>query len=155
MPIFTYEAVDVIFGSIYFYFHIKTAPNLQDCPYSDNLPTFPDFTLPIEHYGLYLMISWSRLHLKHEYNICFDYSFPIFFSDVNIVLLSNRSQPLFMLPSLLPPFFLTNSISNSYMDLSLVLGIKKKVKTASTRDVVAARNITPLVPKMLTRLGNA
>ena len=42
---FTYEAVDVIFGSIYFHFHIQTAPNLQDCPYSDNLPTFPDFTL--------------------------------------------------------------------------------------------------------------
>ena len=42
---FTYEAVDVIFGSIYFHFHIQTAPNLQDCTYSDNLPTFPDFTL--------------------------------------------------------------------------------------------------------------
>ena len=42
---FTYEAVDVIFGSIYFHFHIQTAPNLQDCPYSDNLPTFPDSTL--------------------------------------------------------------------------------------------------------------
>ena len=42
---FTYEAVEVIFGSIYFYFHIQTAPNLQDCPHSDNLTTFPDFTL--------------------------------------------------------------------------------------------------------------
>ena len=44
---FTYEAVEVIFGSIYFYFHIQTAPNLQDCPHSDNLTTFPDFTLAL------------------------------------------------------------------------------------------------------------
>ena len=42
---FTYGAVEVIFGSIYFYFHIQTAPNLQDCPHSDNLPTFPESTL--------------------------------------------------------------------------------------------------------------
>ena len=42
---FTYEAVEVIFGSIYFYFHIQTAPNLQDCPHSDNLPTIPETTL--------------------------------------------------------------------------------------------------------------
>ena len=42
---FTYEAVEVIFGSIYFYFYIQTAPNLQDCPHSDNLPTFPESTL--------------------------------------------------------------------------------------------------------------
>ena len=42
---FTYEAVEVILGSIYFYFHVQTAPNLQDCPHSDNLTTFPDFTL--------------------------------------------------------------------------------------------------------------
>ena len=38
---FTYKAVEVIFGSIYFYFHLQTTPNLQDCPHSYNLPTFP------------------------------------------------------------------------------------------------------------------
>ena len=42
---FTYKAVEVIFGSIYFYFHLQTAPNLQDCSHSHNLPTFPEFTL--------------------------------------------------------------------------------------------------------------
>ena len=42
---FTYEALEVIFGSIYFYFHIQTAPNLQDCQHLDNLPTFPESTL--------------------------------------------------------------------------------------------------------------
>ena len=42
---FTYKAVEVIFRRIYFYFHLQTAPNLQDCSHSHNLPTFPDFTL--------------------------------------------------------------------------------------------------------------
>ena len=43
---FTYKAVEVIFRRIYFYFHLQTAPNLQDCSHSHNLPTFPEFTLP-------------------------------------------------------------------------------------------------------------
>ena len=42
---FTYGAVEVIFGSIYFYFHLQTAPDLQDCPHSTNLPTIPESTL--------------------------------------------------------------------------------------------------------------
>ena len=42
---FTYKAVEVIFGSIYFYFHLQTDPNLQDCSHSHNLPTFPESTL--------------------------------------------------------------------------------------------------------------
>ena len=43
---FTYKAVEVIFRRIYFYFHLQTAPNLQDCSHSHNLPTFPESTLP-------------------------------------------------------------------------------------------------------------
>ena len=46
---FTYEAVEVIFGSIYFYFHIQTAPNLQDCPHLDNLTTIPESTLFVKN----------------------------------------------------------------------------------------------------------
>ena len=42
---FTYKAVEVIFGSIYFFFHLQTAPTLQDCSHSHNLPTFPESTL--------------------------------------------------------------------------------------------------------------
>ena len=45
---FTYGAVEVIFGSIYFYFHLQTAPDLQDCPHSTNLPTIPESTLYID-----------------------------------------------------------------------------------------------------------
>ena len=44
---FTYGAVEVIFGSIYFYFHLQTAPDLQDCPHSTNLPTIPESTLTL------------------------------------------------------------------------------------------------------------
>ena len=43
--LFTYETVDVIFGRIYFYFHLQTASNLPDCSHSHNLPTFPESTL--------------------------------------------------------------------------------------------------------------
>ena len=42
---FTYKAVEVIFGSIYFYFHLQTAPNLQDCPNSHNLTTYSYMSL--------------------------------------------------------------------------------------------------------------
>ena len=42
---FIYVAVEVIFGSIYFYFHLKTTPELEDCPHSTNLPTIPESTL--------------------------------------------------------------------------------------------------------------
>ena len=69
---FTYEAVEVIFGSIYFYFHIQTAPNLQDCPHSDNLTTFPDFTLDIILLGN-LVRSWglecTEYKVQMEYEI--------------------------------------------------------------------------------------
>ena len=42
---FTYKAVEVIFGSIYFHFDFQTAPNLQDFQYSDNLTTIPKISL--------------------------------------------------------------------------------------------------------------
>ena len=104
---------------------------------------------PLKVY-LLLVRLWPVWYISVVKFLC---TYHIFFSDVNIVSLSMRSKPLIMLPSL--PLFLTNSISNSYMDLSLVLGIQKKVKTTPTREVEAHRNITPLVPKMLMRLGNA
>ena len=79
----------------------------------------------------------------------------IFFSAVSMDSSSNKSYP--MPASSLPtaPFFLTNSSSSSYRDLSLVLGIQRKEKTAPTREVAADRNITPLMPRLLTRTGNA
>ena len=66
---FTYEAVEVIFGSIYFYFHIQTAPNLQDCPHSDNLTTFPDFTLVLANVfskALYNNTDVELLTFQHQ-----------------------------------------------------------------------------------------
>ena len=79
----------------------------------------------------------------------------IFFSAVSMDSSSNKSYP--MPASSLPtaPFFLTNSSSSSYRDLSLVLGIQRKEKSAPTREVAADRNITPLMPRLLTRTGNA
>ena len=66
---FTYEAVEVIFGSIYFYFHIQTAPNLQDCPHSDNLTTFPDFTLllTVLHHGReFRRVVWALVDAARQ-----------------------------------------------------------------------------------------
>ena len=44
---FTYEAVEVIFGIIYFHFDLQTGPNLEDYQYSDNLTTISESSLYI------------------------------------------------------------------------------------------------------------
>ena len=62
---FTYGAVEVIFGSIYFYFHLQTAPDLQDCPHSTNLPTIPESTLYI-----FLVQFKSSCHKISNSRIC-------------------------------------------------------------------------------------
>ena len=63
---FTYGAVEVIFGSIYFYFHLQTAPDLQDCPHSTNLPTISESTLYLilevrSRWGLWMVVIWCKV----------------------------------------------------------------------------------------------
>ena len=48
-----------------------------------------------------------------------------------------------------------NSISNSYMDLFLVLGMRRRVKTAPATEVMALMKNTPLMPRLLTSTGKA
>ena len=68
---FTYGAVEVIFGSIYFYFHLQTAPDLQDCPHSTNLPTIPESTLlsivlPNQINVLHQLHVWLKVTLNYR-----------------------------------------------------------------------------------------
>ena len=44
---FTYEAVEVIFGIIYFHFDLQTGPNLEDYQYSDYLTTISKSSLMV------------------------------------------------------------------------------------------------------------
>ena len=64
---FTYGAVEVIFGSIYFYFHLQTAPDLQDCPHSTNLPTIPESTL---HLWQRKSVKMSALPYRYYLVLC-------------------------------------------------------------------------------------
>ena len=79
---FKYGAVEVIFGSIYFYFHLQTAPDLQDCPHSTNLPTIPESTLHITNiyifnvhpkiFNFMVMFLWEKFVELPRYFSFFD-----------------------------------------------------------------------------------
>ena len=51
--------------------------------------------------------------------------------------------------------FVTNIVSSSYIDLSLVFGMKMNENMAPIREAMAPRKNTPLMFMMLTRTGNA
>ena len=77
---FTYKGVEVIFRRIHFYFHLQTAPNLQDCSHSHNLPTFPEFTLSEDCFPCYtsthfvcmlqVSITLSKIVLACSHFVC-------------------------------------------------------------------------------------
>ena len=62
----------------------------------------------------------------------------------------NKSKPSEMEVS-----FGANNISNSYMDLSFVKGIQKKVNTAPATEATVARMKSPSMSRIWTRTGNA
>ena len=77
---FTYGAVEVIFGSIYFYFHLQTAPDLQDCPHSTNLPTIPESTLIVRcanSMKINLNLHFRKEKFNNHWGLCLFYYFII------------------------------------------------------------------------------
>ena len=51
--------------------------------------------------------------------------------------------------------FVTNIVSSSYIDLSLVFGMKMNENIAPISEAIAPRKNTPLMFMILTRTGNA
>ena len=78
---------------------------------------------------------------------------PVEFSSDFIINFESNNSKAFKSFGILSVF--VNSISNSYMDLSLVLGMKKRVKTAPSTEVTALMKNTPLMPRLLTSTGKA
>ena len=64
--------------------------------------------------------------------------------------MKNRFKPI-----VIKLCFGANNISNSSIDLSFVMGIKRKLNTAPATEAAADMKKSPFIPKIGTRTGNA